>query len=67
MLFSAINTLRFLLYNLRICVLFFIFVLSFTFQQYISGRKRGAKGQGYVGPEFSYPVILTRDVCIEID
>ena len=44
---------------------FFIFALSFTFQWYISGRKSGAKG--YVGPEFGYFVILTRDVCIEID
>ena len=44
---------------------FFIFALSFTFQQYIPGRKRGVKG--YVGPEFGYFVILTRDVCIEID
>ena len=66
MLFSAINTSRFLLYNLRsLCPIFFIFAFSFTFQQYISGRKRGAKG--YVGPGFGYFVILTRDVCIEID
>ena len=43
---------------------FFIFALPFTLEQYISGRKRGAKG--YVGPEFDYFVILTRDVCIEI-
>ena len=65
MLFSAINTSRFLLYNLRsLCPIFFIFALSFTFQQYISGRKRGAKG--YVGPEFGYFVILTRDVVLKL-
>ena len=47
---------------------FFIFALSFTFLiifLYLSGRKRGAKV--YVGPEFGYFVILTSDVCIEID
>ena len=66
MLFSAINTSRFLMYNLRsLCPICFIFALSFTFKQFISGKKRGAKG--YVGQEFGYFVILTRDVCIEID
>ena len=44
MLFSAINTSRFLLYNLKLMSYFFIFALSFTFQQYISGRKKGQKG-----------------------
>ena len=62
MLFSAINTSRFLLYNLRsLCPIFFIFALSFRFELYISGRKRGAKG--HVGLLF----ILTSDACIEID
>ena len=36
------------------------FPLSFTFEQYISGRKRGAKG--YVGPEFGYFVSTARFV-----
>ena len=64
MLFSAINTSRFLLDNLRrLCPIFHI--CTFLHILDLSGRKRGAKG--YVGPEFGYFVILTRDVCIEID
>ena len=54
MLFSAINTSRFLLDNLRsLCPIFSYLHFpshSCLFFLYLSGRKRGAKG--YVGPEF---------------
>ena len=67
MLFSAINTLRFLLFNLRsLCPIFsYLHFPSYSSSIYLVG-KEGQKGM-YVGPEFGYFVILTRDVCIEID
>ena len=44
---------------------YFFHICTFLHILDLSGRKRGAKG--YVGPEFGYFVILTRDACIEID